>query len=60
MTTKVILYQSIENPSKIEVWKTFTAACQAHGLPYNYLKRFKYPFTYKGYRFHKITLNSKL
>lgn len=36
-----------------ESWGSLTEICEKHGLSYNYLKRKKFPFEYRGVQFIK-------
>lgn len=36
-----------------ETWGSLTELCKAHGFSYNYLKRLKFPFEYRGLKFIK-------
>lgn len=44
----------LTNGESHEVWGSLVELCKVHGLSYNYLKRKKFPFTYKGKEFIKV------
>ena len=37
-----------------EAWGSLTGLCKAHGWSYNYLKRQKLPFQYKGWLINRV------
>lgn len=37
-----------------EAWGSLSELCEKHGFSYNYLKRLKFPFTYRGLEFIKV------
>jgi|GEM_PF-5692406 len=37
-----------------EAWGSLVELCKVKGFSYNYLKRFKYPFNYKGFYFVRV------
>ena len=37
-----------------EVWGSITELSKKHNLSYNYIKRLKYPFTYRGVKFERL------
>ena len=41
-----------------EAWGSLTELCDAHEFSYNYLKRLKFPFQYKGLDFIKVPFRS--
>ena len=41
-----------------ETYGSLTELCKLHGFSYNYLKRFKFPFQYKGLHFIKTPYRS--
>ena len=43
-----------------ETWGSLTEACRVHGWSYNYLKRMKFPFTYRGLTFIKTDHRTKV
>lgn len=45
--------------NQLETWGSLTSLCDAHGFSYNYLKRQKFPFTYKGIKFEKVPFKKK-
>lgn len=47
----------IQTAPSLEVWATFKAYCKAKGLSWYYLKRKKFPFTYKGFTVEKKAVN---
>lgn len=47
----------LSNKEKTELWTQLTDLCRCKGWSYNYLKRQKFPFRYKGWNFEKITPN---
>lgn len=49
----------ITDGTNTEVWGSLTELCKSHGLSYNYLKRFKYPFNYRGVSFQRLNFRSK-
>jgi hypothetical protein len=51
------------NTGKIETWGSLTEICKPINHPelkYNYLKRLKFPFTYKGLKFTKSPFKTVL
>lgn len=44
---------------EIEVWGSLTKACEAHSFSYNFLKKKKFPFQYKGIKFKKVQKDHK-
>lgn len=42
-----------------EAWGSLTEACRQHGWSYNYLKRLKFPFVYRGLTFVKVPFRTK-
>lgn len=42
-----------------EVWGSITELSKNHGLAYNYIKRLKYPFTYRGVKFQRLDFRSR-
>lgn len=50
----------ITKGEKTESWGSLTELCKNHKeFSYNYLKRQKFPFTYKGYEFKKVPYRTK-
>jgi len=43
----------------VEVWGSLVEICKEHGISYNYLKKFKYPFEYRGVNFRRLNFRSK-
>lgn len=39
---------------KKECWGSIAEICRVKGWSYNYLKRLKFPFTYRGINFEKV------
>lgn len=53
-----IIIELIEKPELKETWGALTEACKNHPeLPYNILRKRKFPFEYKGARFTKVVYN---
>jgi len=49
----IVLYD--QETEEIEVWGSVTEMCEKkEGFSYNYLKRQKFPFEYKGLKFYKV------
>lgn len=43
-----------------EYWSSLVLLCEAHPeFSYHYIKRNKFPFEYKGWRFEKEVINQK-
>ena len=40
----------------LEAWGNFKKMCEAHKLPYNYLKKFKMPIEYKNYSINRLKI----
>lgn len=59
---KIIIIQQMNRDNIIiltdgasyETWGALTEICEKHGFSYNYLKRKKFPFTYRGLEFIKV------
>ena len=51
---KTVILVNKEN--KTEAYTGFKKMCNILGLPYNYLKRFKYPINYKDLIIDKVEL----
>lgn len=45
--------------TEFETWGSLTEACEVHGFSYNYLKRLKFPFSYRGLNFYKVPHRTK-
>ncbi len=43
-----------------EIWGSLTTLCEAHGFSYNWLKKNKFPFVYKGISFIKVKFRDKI
>lgn len=44
----------ITNGESYEAWGSLVEICKEKGFSYNYLKRIKYPFKYKGLYFIRV------
>lgn len=53
MKTVILLISPENNP---EIWTGFKKMCLAKEWSYNYLKRIKPPFMYKGWEIYKLEL----
>lgn len=42
-----------------EAWGSLTELCRTHGFSYNYLKRLKFPFTYKKLKFIRVPFRAQ-
>lgn len=49
----------LEKNDLLEAWGSLTEICKEHGFSYHYLKRKKFPFTYKGFNFIKVKYRRK-
>lgn len=50
----------IESDEHIECWASFPKLCRAHpDFSYEYVRRLKFPFTYKGWKFYKVRWNER-
>lgn len=49
----------LQRDSDLECWGSLTEICREHGYSHNYLKRLKFPFTYKGWEFKKVPFRAK-
>lgn len=48
------------NGDIVEAWGSLTEICTHHPeFSYHYLKRQKYPFSYKGWRFEKVKFRQR-
>lgn len=46
---------------EVEVWGSLTAACRNHPeFVYDYAKKLKYPFNYKGLKFKRVSYKTNL
>ncbi len=41
-----------------EVWGSITELSKKHNLAYNYIKRLKYPFMYRGVKFERLNFRA--
>ena len=44
----------LTNGESQEAWGSLTELCRAHEWSYNYLKRQKLPFKYKGWKINRV------
>lgn len=42
-----------------EAWGSLTELCKEHGFSYNYLKRKKFPFRYRGVIFKRVPFRER-
>ena len=49
----------LKKDSEYEAWGSITEICSVYGFSYNYLKRLKFPFIYKGIEFIKTPFRQK-
>ena len=49
----------LEKDGEVEVWGSVAKVCEVYEFSYNYLKRLKFPFTYKKIKFNKVPFDSK-
>jgi len=48
----------LTNKESYEAWGSLVELCKVKGFSYNYLKRLKYPFDYKGLHFIRVPFRS--
>jgi len=46
--------------TSFETWGSLTELCKEHGFSHNYLKRLKFPFTYRNLQFIKTKFRTKV
>lgn len=48
----------LTNLKDFECWGSLVELCKVNGFSYNYLKRKKFPFEYKGLKFIRVPFRS--